>query len=199
MKATKREIQRRIAYETARILTEYQSSDQAFAIQKAASRLGINDKRLLPNREEVSLAIREQQRLFRGNEQAAALQNLRIAALEAMQSLIQFKPLLVGPVYEGTADSNSPVRLHMFAETPEEVIFALSDLHIPWHERDRSMRFSGGSRKNMPGFQFNANGVMFELVVLPEQGPFSKPLDPLDHHIIQGVNLKQLKALLNQR
>jgi hypothetical protein len=199
MKATKREIQRRIAYETARILTEYQSSDQVFAMQKAASRLGINDKRLLPNREEISLAIREQQRLFRGSDQTSALQKLRAAALQAMQMLVRFRPMLVGPVFDGTADNNSPVRLHLFADTPEEVIFALSDLHIPWQERDRSMRFSGGNRKNMPGFQFNANGVMFELVVMPEQGPLSKPLDPLDHHPIQGVNSKQLKALLDQR
>ncbi|MGD8588016.1 MAG: hypothetical protein PVG22_04210 [Chromatiales bacterium] len=199
MKAAKREIQQRIAYETARILTEYQISDQVFAMQKAASRLGINDKRLLPNREEISLAIRQQQRLFRGNEQESALVKLRNAALQAMQFLVRFKPLLVGPVFEGTADINSPVRLHLFADTPEEVIFTLSDLHIPWQERDRIMRFSGGNRKNMPGFQFNANGVMFELVILPKQGPFSKPLDPLDHHPTQGITSKQLKTLINQR
>jgi len=199
MKATKREIQRRIAYETARILTEYQSSDQAFAIQKAASRLGVSDRRLLPTREEISLAIREQQRLFRGSDQESALEKLRTAALQAMQLLVRFRPILVGPVYEGTADSNSPVRLHLFADTPEEVIFALADLHIPWQERDRLIRFSGGVRKNMPGFQFNANGVMFELVVMPEQGPYNKPLDSLDHQPIQGATIKHLKKLMNQR
>jgi len=199
MKATKREIQRRIAYETARILAEFQSSDLAFAMQKAASRLGVNDKRLLPNREEMSLAIREQQRLFRGDDQESALQQLRNIAFQAMQSLVRFKPLLVGPVFEGTADHNSPVRLHLFADTPEEVIFALSDMHIPWQERDRTMKFHGGNRKQMPGFQFNANGVVIELVIMPEQGPFSRPLDPLDHQPIQGITRKQLKALIDQR
>ncbi len=44
------------------------------------------------------------------------MQTLRDAALQAMEALIQFKPMLVGPVYEGTADSNSPVRLHLFAD-----------------------------------------------------------------------------------
>jgi hypothetical protein len=199
MKASKREIQRRIAYETARILTEYRASDQGFALQKAASRLGINDKRLLPTREEISLAIREQQRLFRGSDQESALQTLRNDALQAMERLFQFKPMLVGPVYEGTADSNSPVRLHLFADTPEEVLFSLSDLHIPWQERDHSMKFSGSDRRNMPGFQFTANGVVFELIVFPAQGVFSKPIDPLGNHPIQGINIKQLKSLLNQR
>lgn len=199
MKATKRDIQRRIAYEIARILTEHRSSDQAFALQKATSRLGINDKRLLPTREEIAQALREQQRLFRGIDQESALRTLRDAALQGMEALLQFKPMLVGPVYEGTADSNSPVRLHLFADSPEEVIFSLSDLHIPWQERDHSMKFSGGSRKNMPGFQFNADGVVFELLVFPLQGTFSKPIDPLDNQPIQGISSNQLKSLLNHR
>jgi hypothetical protein len=199
MKATKREIQRRIAYETARILTEHHSSDQVFALQKAASRLGVNDKRLMPNRDEISQAIREQQRLFRGITQQTALQRLRHAALQAMESLFQFRPLLVGPVNDGTADSNSPIRLYLFANTPEEVLFALVDLQIPWQEKDRWLKFSGGNRKNIPGFQFTANGVVFELLILPPQGPYSKPIDPLDNHPIRGSNIKNLKLLLNQR
>ena len=196
---SKRAIQRRIAYETARILTEYRSGDKAFAIQKAANRLGIHDKRLLPTPEEISKALQEQQRLFRGLEQISALYELRATALSAMEMLNRFKPLLVGPVYEGTADSNTSVRLHLFASTPEEVIFTLSDLKIPWQERNRSMKFSGGIHRDMPGFQFNANDVILELIVFPIEGPFRTPLDPLDNHPIQGVTSKQLKSLLDQR
>jgi hypothetical protein len=199
MKESKREIQRRIAYEAARILTEYQAGDHIFAIQKAANRLGVNDKRLMPSREEISLALREQQRLFRGDAQASALESLRFAALQAMETLEQFRPLLVGPVYEGTADINSPIRLHLFATTPEEVIISLIDLHIPWQQRDQSMRFTNQTRKSVPGFRSNANGVIFEFVVLPPKGPYSKPIDPLDHHPIQGATIKQLRLLLNQR
>ena len=199
MKADKREIQLRIAYEAARILTDNRSDDQSHAIYKAASRLGIHDKRMLPKREEVESVLREQQRLFRGSAQTTALGRLRMSALQAMKALEKFRPLLVGPVYAGTADSNSHVQLHLFADTPEEVVFALADLQIPWQERDRSLKFSAGSHKNMPCFQFNAGDTHFELVVLPSQGPYRRPLDPLDSRPTQGASIKQMALLLDQR
>ena len=196
MKPNKREIQRRIAYETARILTELRTGEHNYAMHKAASRLGINDKRLFPSRDEVEQALREQQRLIRGTDQQSALATLRSAALQAMKALQRFKPLLVGPVYAGTADSNSRVELHLFADTPEEVIFALRDLRIPWEERDRSMKFADGSRRNIPGFRFNADGTLFELLVLPAHGPYKRPLDTLDNHPYQGASLSQLEQLI---
>ncbi len=199
MKVNKREIQRRIAYESARILTEHRSDDQLFAIQKAATKLGITDKRLMPNREEVESALREQQRLFRGNAQQNALERLRHSALQAMQALSHFKPILVGAVYEGTADSNSHVVLHLFSDTPEEVIFALSDLHIPWQERDRYMKFSDGNHKSMPSFRFTADGILYELIVFPSKGYNNRPTNPLDNQPIQGAGIKQLELMLGQR
>ncbi len=196
MKAKKREIQRRIAYEAARVLTENQSGDQIYAMHKAAVRLGISDKRLMPNREEVESALREQQRLFRGNDQQTTLKKMRIAALQAMKALMQFNPLLVGPVYEGTADTNSHIRLHLFASTPEEVVFSLMKLHIPWHERDCSLKFSDGRRKTMPSFRFIADSNYFELVVLPNQGPHKRPVDPQDNRPIKGSTTQQLEQLV---
>lgn len=196
MKAKKREIQRRIAYEAARILTDNRSGDQAYAIHKAAARLGINDNRLTPNREEVELALREQQRLFRGSDQQTAVKKLRIAALQAMKALSQFNPQLVGPVSEGTADTNSHIRLYLFATSPEEVVFSLMKLHIPWHERDSSIKFSDGSRKTMPNFRFIADSNYFELVVLSDQAPHKRPVDPQDNRPIKGTTIQQLEQLV---
>lgn len=199
MKAKKRETQRRIAYEAARILTDSRSDDQTFAIHKAAARLGINNKRLMPNREEVDSALREQQRLFRGGEQQTVVKKMRNAALQAMEALPQFNPLLVGPVYEGTADLNSRIRLYLFAPTPEEVAFSLMALHIPWHERDCSIKFSDGSRKAIPSFRFIADSNYFELLILPDTGLNNRPIDPQDNRPIKGVTTQQLEKLINQR
>ena len=181
------------------MLTENRSDDQAYAIHKAAVRLGITNKRLMPNREEVESALKEQQCLFRGEEQQTAVKKLRGAALQAMKALIQFNPLLVGPVYEGIADTNSHIRLYLFAATPEEVVFSLMELHIPWHERDCSIKFGDGNRKNMPGFRFIADCNYFELVVLPNQGLYKRPVDPQDNRPIKGTTIQQLEKLLNQR
>jgi hypothetical protein len=196
MSQGKRELQRRIAYEAARILTEYRSGNLAYATQKAAARLGVTRRQQMPTREEVEEALREQQRLLRGDDQQQALMHLRRSAREAMLALKAFSPILVGPVYEGTADTNSPVRLHLHADTPEDVLFALSDMKIPWQEGQRSLQFSHGRRLEVPSFQFTADGVGFELLVLPSQSPHARPLNPLDNQPIQGANLKQIDELV---
>ena len=199
MKVAKREIQRRIAYEAARILTDSRIDDHDYAIHKAASRLGINNKRLMPKREEIYQALREQQRLFRGDEQLLAVEKMRYAAHSAMQALQQFKPLLVGPVFEGTADLNSRIRLHLFASTPEEVALCLMGLHIPWHEKDCSIKFAAGGRKNMPSFRFTADGNLFKLIVFPEIVHNNPPVEPDNNHPIRGITLQKLGELINQR
>lgn len=196
MAKSKRELQRRIAYEAARIMTEYRSDNIAYACQKAATKLGVSRRQQMPTREEVEEALREQQWLLRGDEQQQVLLHLRQSALRAMQSLHRFNPMLVGSVFQGTADSNSHVQLHLFADTPEDVLFALSDLQIPWQEKQRSLIFRKGGRREIPSFQFNAGGVVFELLVLSAQTPHNRPLDPLDNQPMQGANLKQLQALV---
>lgn len=196
MSKGKRELQRQIAYEAARILTEYRTDNIAYACQKAAAKLGISHRQQMPTKEEIELALREQQRLFRGAEQSAVLQRLRESALQAMQALHRFNPVLVGSVFNGTADSNSHVQLHLYADTPEEVLYTLSDLHIPWQERQRTFNFSSGHRREIPIFQFNADEVVYELLVFPADTPHMRPLDPQDNQPIQGASYKQLTALV---
>ena len=191
----KRELQRRIAYEAARLMTEYQTDDMAYACQKAAAKLGVTRRQQMPSPDEVEEALREQQRLLRGDEQPAALRHLRQQALQAMDALIQFDPLLVGSVYQGTADSNSPVRLYLFANTPEEVLFTLSDLKIPWQESQRSLSFRNGTKELVPVFKVTVDGVTIELTVMSSEEIHNRPLDPLDRQPLKGINLKQLREI----
>ncbi|PVV06381.1 MAG: hypothetical protein B6D77_15915 [gamma proteobacterium symbiont of Ctena orbiculata] len=196
MQTGKRELQRLIAYEAARILTELRSDNISYACQKAAAKYGVTKRQLLPSRDEVENALREQQRLLRGSSQSDSMHALRLSALNAMQALRQFQPRLVGAVLDGTADSNSKVRLHLFADTPEDLLFTLTDLQIPWQEKQRRMHFSDGNIESVPCFLFTADGVGFELSVLPTHNPRNRPLDPLDNQPIQGATIKQLQQLI---
>jgi hypothetical protein len=196
MRTGKRELQKRIAYEAARILTELRSDNIAYACQKAAAKYGINKRQLWPTREEVENALREQQRLLRGDGQSNMVQSLRLSALDAMRALKQFQPRLVGSVFDGTADANSSIRLHLFADTPEDLLFTLSDMHIPWREKQHQVHFSNGIRESMPCFSFTADGVGFELTVLPVKYSHSRPLDPLDNQPLQSATIKQLQLLI---
>ncbi|MES9969657.1 MAG: hypothetical protein ABW092_06450 [Candidatus Thiodiazotropha sp.] len=197
MQTGKRELQRLIAYEAARILTELRSDNIAYACQKAAAKYGVTKRQLLPSRDEVESALREQQFLLRGSSQSDTVHALRLSALNAMQALSEFQPRLVGAVLDGTADSNSKVRLHLLADTPEDLLFALSDLRIPWQEKQQRMHFSDGKIEPVPCFLFTADDIAFELTVLPAHNPRNRPLDPLDNQPIKGATIKQLQHLID--
>ena len=85
---------------------------------KAAERLGIFDDASLPRNREIEDALREYQRLFQ-RENVAAVRQRREAALRAMEFFRDFEPRLVGPVLEGTADTRSPVTLHLYSDDPD--------------------------------------------------------------------------------
>jgi hypothetical protein len=199
MSSGKRSLQRRIAYEAARILTELRSDNLAYACRKAAAKYGITRQQLMPSRDEIEQALKEQQRLVLGDKQHNAVHQLRESALQAMQTLNQFQPLLVGPVLQGTADDNSQVELHLHADTPEEVLFALSDLHIPWQEKQRHLSFTDGSQETIPCLGFSVDGIGYLLMIFPSGKNRKRPLDPFDHKPFQAANIKQLKALLDEQ
>jgi hypothetical protein len=188
----------RLAYEAARILAE--QGDQAFdrARRKAAERTGMLNRREWPTNEEIQGALLEQRRLFQSERGAADLQRLRQQAAAAMRSFSRFLPRLVGPVLSGTGDLRQGVRMHLFAESPKELVFALVDQGIPWQEREEPLRYSGGVRRVQPAFAFVAGGIPFTLVVLPLQAIRNPPLDPVTERPERGADLDAVRKLLDE-
>jgi len=186
----------RLAYEAARILAEH--GGQAFdrARRKAAERLGIVNRRDWPTNEEIHQALLEQRCLFQGERCAADLRRLREQAARAMGVFARFRPRLVGPVLAGTADMGAGVRLHLFADSPEELVFALVDQGIPWQEGEEVLRYGDGRRLACPSFGFVAGEIPFTLVVLPPQSLRSPPLNPVTERPERGVGLGALRRLL---
>ena len=99
-----RERRHRLAHEAARLMAESGIRDYHQAKLKAAERLGIHDDASLPRNREIEDALREYQRLFQGDAQAAGLRQRREAALRALEFFARFDARLVGPVLDGTAD-----------------------------------------------------------------------------------------------
>lgn len=192
-------LKQRIAQEAARILSEHGDDNYRAACNKAADRLGVTDKRHYPNNLDIENALKEYQRLFRGNSQSQALQQLRQLAFEAMESLHRFQPHLVGPVLEGTADRNSGIKLHLFADTPEDVVLALVDLRISWRDGETKMRYRGGETRYYPVFRFHAGDNLVELIVFPVIGLRHPPLSSVNDQPQQRASLKEVKALLMER
>lgn len=198
-KATGRGARQRIliAQAAARFMAEGGIRDYYLAKHKALERLGINrNTPNMPRNTEVQEALAEYQRLFQGESQPRALAQLREAAAEAMKLFADFRPRLVGPVLSGLADTASAVNLHLFAETPEQVVLFLLDRDIP-HESDlRRLRVNEREWVDLPLFRFMAREVPVELTVFPPEGLRQAPLSPVDGRPMQRAGLREVQALL---
>ncbi|RMD79110.1 MAG: hypothetical protein D6809_04385, partial [Gammaproteobacteria bacterium] len=184
--------------EAGRIMAEEGVEDYQRAKLKAAQRLGVPQTRHLPRNEEIEAARREHLRLFRGRAQPAQLRRLREAALEAMAFLAPFRPRLVGPVLEGTADRHSEVTLHLFAGAAEEVAVHLMDHGIPYEALDRRLAMPDGRELRLPAFRVRRGEVPFLLVVFPPEGLRAAPRSALDGRPMARASAARLRALLEE-
>jgi hypothetical protein len=188
----------RIAQEAARMMAEEGVHNFATAKRKAVERLGLAGLRNLPGNQEIEQALIAHQQLFRAFTQPQRLRRLREVALEAMQRLEAFEPRLVGPVLTGTADEHSPVQLHLFADTPEQLDLFLMDAHIPYEWSERTVRFTAEQQEKVPVCRFMAGDVALEMAVFPRDGLRQAPLSPVDGKPMRRLTSQALEELLNQ-
>jgi hypothetical protein len=186
----------RLAYEAARIMVEQNLDEFDRARHKAAQRAGVDDRMCWPSNEEIQGALLQQRRLFQDERQRAELRQLREQALEAMHHFSAFRPRLVGATLHGTADRRQGVRLHTFADNPEDLVFSLLDQGIPWKQRDEPFRYGGGGRQLHPVLSFMAGDIPFELVVLPRAAIRNPPLDLISERPEKGAGPEEVADLL---
>lgn len=191
-----RERRHRLAHEAARLMAEGGIRDFHIAKLKAAERLGIFDDASLPRNREIEDALREYQRLFRGDAQAIGLHQRREAALRALEFFATFDPRLVGPVLEGTADEHAPVALHLYSDDPDAVPRHLEQHGIPAESRSRRVRLDRERMAEFPVWLFSAEDLTFDLTVLPHDALRQAPLSGIDEKPMRRASAAQLRQLL---
>ncbi len=191
-------MRQRIAIEAARIMLEEGVVGFQAAKQKAASRLGTPDTQNMPRNSEVERAIGDYQRLFRADSQPAQLKRLRETAVRAMEFLADFTPRLVGPVLSGIADAHASVNLHLFADTPEDVMFRLMRERVPFESDERVLRYPREGRDSFPVYRFVAGEIPVELTVFPPRGRREAPLSPVDGRPMERAPLEAVRRLLDE-
>lgn len=192
------ETRRRVALEAARLMTDGGLRDYRQAKLKAAQKLGVFDEASLPKNREIEDALREHQRLFRGDDQPATLRRLRGVAREAMRFFARFEPRLVGAVLEGTADEHSAVCLHLYADDPLDVEALLRERAIPFEAGSRRLRLDRDATHEFPTLRFDAGGAAIDLTVLPYDGLRQPPLDRVSEKPVRRAGLAAVEALLEQ-
>jgi hypothetical protein len=189
------QIRERIAQEAARVMIEGGTRDFNLAKRKAMARLRVSGNSKLPGNDEIERAIESYQRLFLGHRQPLELNQLRHSALRAMKFLRRFKPRLVGPVLTGTADENSEICLHLFAQTAEDIAIFLLENGIEHEPSERKLKMGASDTVRMPAFRFVADGHAVELIVFPDSGRRHPPLSPIDGRPMRRANLAEVASL----
>lgn len=196
---TKRDTQLReqIASEAARLLSQADEKTYQAAKIKAAQRLGISDKRVLPSSEEIEAALVAYQHLFGGNAHQKTLQQLRHKALVAMKMLEAFSPRLVGAVLAGTANEWSNIHLHVFTDLAEEVNWCLLENQIPFDESDRVYFVSPKHSVRAPVIRFVAGETDIEISVFPADGIRQAVRASETGRAIERASSAKVESLLN--
>jgi hypothetical protein len=185
-----------VAQEAARIIVDHGVRDYRLAKQKAAERLGITGRGALPGNTEVEAALTEHLQIFGGESHTDQLRLMRVAALSAMELLAAFTPRLVGPVLVGTADENSAVNLHAFADSPEAVAMELADIGINYKPYERRLKSRRGRVETYAGFEFRHSHNSIQVTVFPIDGIRQAPMSPIDGKPMKRVDVAAVQQLL---
>lgn len=193
-----RGVRQRIVAEAARIMVEESVRDYQLAKRKAIQRLNLPWDKNLPGNAEIEAALTDYLRLFHGTRLEADLRRLRRLALDAMRFLERFDPRLVGAVLGSAVVADTPIQLHITADTPETVRLWLQEHGIPFEQSERYMRFGGERQENVPQFRFTADGITVELYVFALEDARAAPLSPVDGRPMKRASRRDVEHLLAQ-
>lgn len=190
------QLRRDVAIEAARIMaTEGQRNFKA-AKRKAAERIGVNPRRALPSNLEVEDALRAYQGFYGGEAHSRQLQQLRRIAVSVMRALEAFRPRLVGPVLDGTADSHSRVSLQLFHDPTDGVLMHLRELGVSFHQEQRRIRWHDGSYRHVELLVTEFDGVSVELALFGSIDLRQAPPSPVDGRPQKRAGLPEVESLL---
>ena len=158
--------------------------------------LGVNGRGSLPGNTEIEAAVAERLQIFGGDSHADHLRLMRVAALSAMDLLSPFSPRLVGPVLAGTADENSVVNLHVFADSPEAVGLELEQIGVSYRTYERRLKSRRNQMESYSGFEFNHGNNAIQATVFPVDGIRQAPMSPIDGKPMRRVDSAGVQALL---
>lgn len=187
-----------LAQEAARIIVEQGIEDYRAAKIKAAERLGMSTRGSLPGNAEVEQAIGEHLALFGRESHLDLLRVLRRAALSAMKLLAPFTPRLVGPVLHGTANANSAVNLHVFADDAETVAVRLQECSVHYRPFERRLKSRRDHAETFAAFRFTQDESSIEATVFPVDGVRQAPISPVNGKPMRRADVSAILKLLKE-
>ncbi|MEM1411582.1 MAG: hypothetical protein AAGH19_04415 [Pseudomonadota bacterium] len=189
-------IRREVAVEAARIMATEGQRNFMTAKRKAAERVGASTRLVLPSNREVEDALRAYQGFYGGDSHTGNLQSMRETAIEVMRGLDAFRPRLVGPVLDGTADTHTRISLHLFNDPPENILFHLEERGIDYHLEQRRIRGHDGTHREIQLLVTEVNDLTVELALFSLIDLRQAPPSPVDGKPQKRANLPEVEILL---
>ena len=180
-----------IAQAAARLIAEHGLTDWRMAKRKACRELGLPDHEALPGNEEIEQALRDYNSLFHGATQPATLRAQRADALQWMERLSRWGPVLTGAVAAGWATEHSEVRLELEAEDAKAVELALINAGVVYAQVSEAP----GGEARAPQLRIDARATVVRLVIMSPQQRRNRPRRERSGGD-ERLTLSQLRALL---
>ena len=191
-------LREQIAQEAARLIIDHGMHDYGQAKRKAVQRFGIREWAALHSNSEIESSVLERLRIFDSDLHAQRLIAMRRLAADIMELLGDFEPRLVGSVLAGTVTENTPLELHVFTDSPEDVFFELITQGISSRECQRRYRIRGRSFKIIPGLHFTREGERVYVIIFPEKGLRQAPISLVDRGPMERAGRRSVLSLLEQ-
>jgi len=115
-------MRKRVAQEAAELLYTEQEKEYKQAKFRAAKDLGIH---VLPSNAEVAFELDRIAEEREGKARQKNLAKMRREALQIMEALEDFNPILVGSVWRGTTHRSSDIDIITYAQTSQDIVAAL--------------------------------------------------------------------------
>ncbi|MDX1668128.1 MAG: hypothetical protein R3194_01810 [Limnobacter sp.] len=147
-------LRHQIAMSAAKMIAE-EGYDYPSARLKAIKQSGASKKikrEQQPSDQEIENEVRAYQSLYQSDTQPGELRAMRQEALELMQQIQEFEPIVFGPVVNGTGNKMSDIQLVAFSDDPKEIDYWLLNKDIAFDACEDALL--AGKTFNAVGFKW---------------------------------------------
>ena len=191
----KKHFKREVAAEAARIIATEGQYNYHAAKKKAAMRIGVSDRLALPSNREVQDALYTYIQLYGGDDHQQNLRDMRAAAAAAMRFLSPMHSRLVGPVLDGTAGRHARITLHVFCDSPDNLVHHLMNHNMPFRQEQRQIRWRNDQHKMLPLMVMERDSYTFEMLAFDEVQLRQAPPCPIDGKPQKRAGLAEVEQL----
>ncbi|MFK5893212.1 MAG: hypothetical protein QM504_08335 [Pseudomonadota bacterium] len=172
---------KQIAIKAAQLLYETGSSNFTFAIKKSAKQLDVNNSKLFPKQNEVLKELKMLQGLYDSTQESEFFKQFWFdSALKLVKKLQVFEPHLVDPLSNSLLNPDTPIDLHFFKSTVEELAIFLIDQKINYQLKEMKLLLSRQKLTNISYFESYIKHIRIRLFVFDMNKPAIRPINSID-------------------